>query len=156
MRGRKGQIEIGNNVIINSCYVENPIGGQTFTSLVVTDKAKLIIKDNVGISNCAIFCNKKITIEEFVLLGGGVKIYDTDFHSIYIKQRQNKPETGIKSEPVLIKKGAFVGAGSIILKGTTIGKNSVIAAGSVVSKSVPDNELWGGNPIRFIKKIDNK
>ena len=38
-------------------------------------------------------------------------------------------------------------------RGVTIGKNSVVAAGSVVVKSIPDNEVWGGNPAKFIKGI---
>lgn len=155
LRGRKGKIKIGKNVIINSNYLENPIGGQTFTSLVVNEGACLVIKNDVGISNCAIFCSEKIIINEFVLLGGNCKIYDTDFHSIYLKDRMCRPEEGIKSAQVEIKKGAFIGGSSIILKGVTVGVNSVVAAGSIVTKSIPDNELWGGNPAKFIKKVIN-
>ena len=35
-----------------------------------------------------------------------------------------------------------------------IGDNSVIAAGSVVTKDVPENSVYGGNPAKFIKKIE--
>ena len=31
--------------------------------------------------------------------------------------------------------------------------NSIIGAGSVVTKNVPDNEVWVGNPARFIRKL---
>ena len=151
----KGSIEIGENVLINSNYFYNPIGGQTFTSIVVAKKAKLQIGNNVGLSNCAIFCSKEIIIEDFVLIGGDCKIYDTDFHSIYAADRKRIPEIGIKTAPVIIRSGAFLGASSTILKGVTIGENAVIAAKSLVSKNVPANEIWGGNPIKFIKKIEN-
>lgn len=151
----KGSLEVGNNVIINSSYIYNPIGGQNFTSIVVANNAKLQIGNNVGLSNCAIFCSHKITISDFVFIGGDCKIYDTDFHSIYIEDRKNKPETGVNCAPILIKTGAFIGGGVIVLKGVTIGENAVIAAGSVVSKNIPDNEIWGGNPAEFIKKIEN-
>ena len=53
----------------------------------------------------------------------------------------------------MIKDNAFIGAHSIILKGVTIGENSIIGAGSVVTKSVPDNQIWAGNPARFIRNI---
>ena len=42
---------------------------------------------------------------------------------------------------------------AVILKGCTIGENSIIGASSVVTKDVPDYEIWGGNPARFIKKL---
>lgn len=57
------------------------------------------------------------------------------------------------SAPVIIEDNAFIGARSIILKGVTIGANSIIGAGSVVTKSIPANEIWAGNPAKFIRKI---
>ena len=53
---------------------------------------------------------------------------------------------------VYIEDGAFIGTNAIICKDVRIGKNSVVAAGSVVTKDIPANEVWGGNPARFIKK----
>jgi acetyltransferase-like isoleucine patch superfamily enzyme len=56
-------------------------------------------------------------------------------------------------QQTLVKKGASIGANATILGGLTIGENALIGAGSVVTKDVPDNELWVGNPARFIRKI---
>jgi acetyltransferase-like isoleucine patch superfamily enzyme len=148
-----GKIELGENIIINSGFKFNPIGGQTFSSIIIKNKGQLSIGDNVGISNSSIYCVEKIKIGNNVLIGGDCKIYDTDFHSILAINRLKTPEVDIKSKPVLIQNNVFIGTGSIILKGVNIGKNSVIAAGSVVSKDIPNNEIWGGNPIRFLKKI---
>lgn len=64
------------------------------------------------------------------------------------------PDVHIKSKPVVIKRGAWIGGGSIILKGVVIGEYSVIGAGSVVTRSVPAGEIWAGNPARFIRKLD--
>ncbi|WP_407429082.1 acyltransferase [Arcticibacter sp.] len=47
-----------------------------------------------------------------------------------------------------------MGAHSIVLKGVVIGRNSVVGAGSVVSKSIPENEIWAGNPCRLVRKLD--
>jgi acetyltransferase-like isoleucine patch superfamily enzyme len=50
----------------------------------------------------------------------------------------------------LVKEGARIGAGAIILGGVTIGENAVIGAGAVVTHDVPDGETWTGNPARKI------
>ncbi len=49
-------------------------------------------------------------------------------------------------------KNSFLGCNSVVCKGVTIGENALIAASSVVTKDIPANEVWGGNPARFIKK----
>jgi acetyltransferase-like isoleucine patch superfamily enzyme len=47
---------------------------------------------------------------------------------------------------------AFVGARTIICNNVEIGENSIVGAGSIVTRSIPPNEIWAGNPARFIKK----
>jgi acetyltransferase-like isoleucine patch superfamily enzyme len=47
---------------------------------------------------------------------------------------------------------AFIGSGAIITGDVTIGRSAIIGAGSVVTKSVPEGEVWAGNPAKFIKK----
>src|SRR5436309_10035624 len=49
---------------------------------------------------------------------------------------------------ILIRYGASIGAGSIILPNVTIGRFAMIGAGSVVTRSVPDYALVYGNPAR--------
>ena len=45
----------------------------------------------------------------------------------------------------LIKKGASVGGGAVILPGITIGENAMIGAGAIVTKDVPRNAVVYGN-----------
>ena len=54
---------------------------------------------------------------------------------------------------VKIGNNVFIGTRTIILGGTTIGDNSIIGAGSVVKGKIPPNEIWVGNPARFLKTI---
>lgn len=94
-----------------------------------------------------------IKIEDDVMLGSGVHIYVNnhkfDRTDISIIDQGYYPD-----EAVVLKKGCWIGANTIILPGVTIGKNSVIGAGSVVTKSIPDETVAVGNPCRIIKKIN--
>lgn len=148
-----GNLKIGDNCIINSSKNINPIGGDIISRLIVQENAMLHIGNNVGISNSTIYCVNKITIEDNVWIGGGCKIWDSDFHSIDPNIRLFQNDSNINTKPINIKERAFIGGLSIILKGVTIGKNSVVGAGSVVTKDIPENEIWAGNPAKFIRKL---
>lgn len=147
-----GSITLGNNISINSHRIADPIGGDTKTMLLTGLGGVLILHDGVSISNATIFANKHIEIGEQTCIGGGVKIYDTDFHSSDAEKRLNG-NVDVPCKPVKIGKRVFIGGHSIILKGVTIGDEAVIGAGSVVTKDVPAGEIWAGNPAKFVKKI---
>lgn len=152
-----GEINIGNGTVINSADWANPIGGMNRTYFQTTKDGKLVIGNNVGISNSAITCAVGVTIEDNVLIGADCKIYDTDFHplnSVY-RYGEHRDDKHIKKKSIIIKQGAFVGGGSVVLKGSIIGRNSIIGAGSIVSGIIPDGEIWGGAPARFIKKVSD-
>lgn len=152
-----GNIIIGNNVLINSAPNINPVACGYQTHLRAEKNGIIKIGNNVGISHSAITAFNSVTIEDNVLIGSNSMICDTDFHSIEYEKRIKNPDIHIKTAPVIIREGAFIGARVIILKGVTVGRHSVVGAGSVVTKNIPDNEIWAGNPAIFIKKIkDNK
>ncbi|MBS1670855.1 MAG: acyltransferase [Bacteroidetes bacterium] len=151
----KGKLSFGTNCTINSGNEYNPVGMGHETQFYLSHNAEVIIGNNVGISNSLFFSQQKIQVEDDVMFGGGCQIFDTDFHSIQYSNRILNGDNHIKTKPVLIKKGAFVGCNSIVLKGVTIGEMSVIGAGSVVRNDIPANEIWAGNPAVFISKINN-
>lgn len=148
-----GDMIIGNNVCINSHRIADPIGGDSQTILICGKGAKMILHDGVSVSNACLFASTGIEVGKQTCIGGGVKIYDTDFHSTDAFKRLNG-NTDIPARPVLIGKRVFIGGHSIILKGVTIGDEAVIGAGSVVTKNIPPGEIWAGNPAKFIRKID--
>lgn len=147
-----GKISFGSDCIINSHKYKNIIGGDKRSSIVVEKGAEFIVKDGLRMSNSAICCAHKITIGNNVMIGGGCKIWDSDFHPINPKQRKLTPNSNYLKKEIIIGNNVFVGGASIILKGVSIGDNAVIGAGSVVSKSIPPNEIWAGNPAVYIKK----
>lgn len=149
-----GRCKIGRNFLVRSGFTNNPTGlyGSEFV-LIIEAGAKVIIGNDVGISNSTIYCRQSITIGNGVLIGTDCKIYDTDFHSIHHADRATRPERLGKCAPVSIGNDVFIGTGTIILKGVTVGDRSVIGAGSLVSSSVPADELWAGNPAKKIRML---
>lgn len=146
-------IEVCDNVHINSGKQYNVIGGDCRTVLRTLHGGRIIIGEGSGISNSTIVSVNQVKIGKNVLVGGSCKFYDTDFHPINVEDRLNNNQEKIKTAPIEIKDNVFIGAHCIILKGVTIGKGSVVGAGSVVTKSIPEGEVWAGNPARFIRKI---
>jgi acetyltransferase-like isoleucine patch superfamily enzyme len=51
--------------------------------------------------------------------------------------------------PTLVREGAAIGAGAVVVPGITIGRWAMIAAGAVVTRDVPDHGLVMGNPARL-------
>lgn len=147
-----GTIKIGNKFKANSGKNNNPIGGDIILRLVCHKGASIKIGDHVGISNSTFVAKEKIDIGNNVLIGGSCRFWDTDFHSLNSLDRISNSNFNVNSKSILIENNAFIGGGCILLKGSHMGKNSILAAGSVLASTVPMNEIWGGNPAKFIKK----
>ena len=92
-----------------------------------------------------------IEIGSRVMLGLGVQIFDSDFHGILAKDRNNP--SAIKTRPVRIGDDCWLGNSAIVLKGVTLGACCVLVAGSVVTESFPADSVIGGNPARLIKTL---
>lgn len=146
-------ISIGDNFTMGNSIRNNATGITGRCKIDVRRNAQLVIGNNVGVTLTTIECFNKIIIDDHVKIGFGVHIMDTDFHSINAEIRMSS-DNDVKTAPIHIKRNAFIGAHSLILKGVVVGENSIIGAGAVVTKSIPDNEIWGGNPVKFIKQIN--
>ena len=59
-----------------------------------------------------------------------------------------------KSLPIVIRQGAYVGAGSTVLMGVELGECSAIGAGCVVTKDVPAWSVMVGATGRVIKQLE--
>lgn len=154
---KKGaELIIGNNFTLVSGLMLNPLGRNLRSCIRVDENAKIVIGDNVGMSCITLWAKKEIIIGDNVKIGADVFVLDSDMHSLDFQFRRS-PETDVanaKSNGIYISDDVFVGTRSIICKGVTIGKRSIIGAGSVVVSNIPDDEIWGGNPARFLKKLN--
>ncbi|MFY7846119.1 MULTISPECIES: acyltransferase [Chryseobacterium] len=115
--------------------------------------------------NCQVLIENDAIIGDHVTIKPGVQIWDgitlednvfigpnATFTNDLFPKSKNKEFKLIKT---LVKKGASIGANATILAGVTIGENALVGAGSVVTKNIPDNEIWVGNPAKFLKKNNN-
>lgn len=86
-----------------------------------------------------------ITIGRGVKIGHGAKIFD-------------KSTIGHKKGKIIIGENVWIGSNAVICPDVIIGKNSVISALTLVPSGsrIPPNEMWGGTPAKFIKKIEGK
>lgn len=127
------------------------------------------INDQVNLYRCKIGKNCKIDayvyIEEGVEIGDNVKIRAFTFipqgvkieSNVYIGPRvtfTNDKYPKVKGEwrllKTIVREGASIGAGALILPGLEIGKYSLVGAGSVVTKDVDDYAIVVGVPAKTI------
>ena len=152
---REGSIRIGTRVSFVADTRSNRAGLTNPVVLETWGDGEIEIGDFSGGSAVVISSRSRVTIGNRVLLGANVRIFDNDFHSLDFSVRRNPEEDRrhIRSAPVTLGDGVFVGANAMILKGVSIGDRAVVAAGSVVTKSIPADEVWGGNPARLLRGL---
>jgi acetyltransferase-like isoleucine patch superfamily enzyme len=104
------------------------------------------IRENVEVgdfttfgSRCTISANAKIG--ENVVIKYGFVLTDTPD----LKDGKRKEVKGVGD-------GTLIGANVTLMPGFSIGRNSIIGACSQVRTDVPDDEIWYGNPAKFLKK----
>jgi acetyltransferase-like isoleucine patch superfamily enzyme len=129
---------------------ENPAGISHRSVLIAGPNATLTIGNHVGISGAIVYCAKEITIEDWITIGAGVRIYDTDFHAVSAVDRRNNNVAAVRTSAVRVCTDVFIGANAMILKGVTIGPRAIVGAGAVVTSDVPGDSVVAGVPARPI------
>jgi acetyltransferase-like isoleucine patch superfamily enzyme len=139
----------GANVSKNHVYIHSPVvlhgGRQGYANLTINEGCLINGNNFMDLTG-------GITLERGVSLGPGVIImtHNRYNHNAFLEERLAHT-CGVKG--VLIKEGAGIKAGALIVHGITIGKNAVVGGGSVVNRDVPDNCFVAGVPARLVKEI---
>ena len=128
----------------------------------------VILQGAVIGNNCNINCHTfiegdvklgdNVTIKSGVYLWSGITLENNVFigpNATFTNDKYPKSKDyPLEFQRTIVKENASIGANATILGGITIGKGALIGAGSVVTKSVPDKELWIGNPARFVRVLE--
>ena len=124
--------KVGENCnVCSHCFIENDVE----------------IGNNVTVK-CGVQLWDGLRVEDDVFIGANVSFTNDRY-----PRSKRYPA---RFEKTVIRKGASIGAGSVVLCGIEIGEKAMIGAGSVVTKDVPAGELWVGNPARFVRKLEEE
>ena len=117
----------------------------------ISKKNSITIGNNFYMGNyCDLSSN--LIIGNNVLIGSKVSFVGGDHKIDNINDLLIKDSGRDNLKTTCIEDNVWIGTSSIILQGLTVKSGSVIAAGSVLTKSTDNNDIWAGNPAKFIRK----
>jgi acetyltransferase-like isoleucine patch superfamily enzyme len=128
------------------------IGPETRVGTFVEIQKNATIGARCKIQSHSFIC-EGVTMEDEVFIGHGV---------MFINDRFPRATTGGRPQteadwpviPTVVKHGASIGSGAVILCGVTIGARAIVGAGAVVTKDVAPGVIVGGVPARFLRSCD--
>ena len=141
-------VEIGDGTVIHDQVnlFKCKIGRNCKISSFVYIEEGVFIGDNCKIRPF-VFIPTGVTVEDYVFIGPNVSFTNDKYPKV-------KGEwTLLKTR---IKKGASIGANSVILPGITIGEGALVGAGSVVTRDVPSKAVVAGNPAQIMRYRDKE
>jgi acetyltransferase-like isoleucine patch superfamily enzyme len=109
----------------------------------------VVVGDNCKLEN-GVNVFRPAVLEDGVFLGPGVILTNDRVPRAVNTDGTPKGVEDWVASPVVVRRGAAVGAGSVLLPGVTVGAWALVGAGAVVVHDVPAHGLVVGNPARLI------
>jgi acetyltransferase-like isoleucine patch superfamily enzyme len=111
------------------------------------------IGKNCKISSHTFVC-EGVSIEDNCFIGHGVMFTNDKYPRATRADGSPQTEADWEVIPTLVKKGASIGSGAVVIAGVTIGENAIVGAGAVVTKDVPPETIVAGVPAKKIRAIE--
>jgi acetyltransferase-like isoleucine patch superfamily enzyme len=107
----------------------------------------VVIGDRVKVQNRASLY-RGVTVEDGVYIGPHATFTNDRYPRAVNPDGAPQSDDDWTVEPTLVREGASIGAGAVVLPGVTIGRWAMVGAGAVVTRDVPEQTLVVGNPAR--------
>ena len=151
---RLNNVELGKDVKIFS-FVNAygcRIGDNSKIGAFVEIQKNARVGKNCKISSHTFVC-EGVTIEDNCFVGHGVMFTNDKFPRATNEDGSPQTEADWTVVPTLVKKGASIGSGAVIIAGVTIGENAIVGAGAVVTRDVAPNTIVAGVPAKKLRVI---
>ena len=99
------------------------------------------------ISSHSFIC-EGVTIEDEVFIGHGV-MFINDRYPRATNGERLQTEADWKVVPTVVRRGASIGSGAVIMCGVTVGASAMVGAGAVVTSDVAEGAVVAGVPARL-------
>lgn len=140
------EIRVGSNVRIDAFTV------------ITAGGPGVVIGDHVHLApHVCIFGGGGVTLEDYTGLSARVTIYSVnDDYSGGAMTNPTIPNEfrQVTALPVVLRRHALVGCGSVLLPGVELGVGAAVGALTLVNKSVPEFMVVSGNPMRRVGARD--
>jgi UDP-2-acetamido-3-amino-2,3-dideoxy-glucuronate N-acetyltransferase len=129
------------------------IGDQTKIGPFVEIQSGARVGSRCKVSSHTFIC-EGVTIEDEVFIGHHV-CFTND-----LLPRATNPDGSLQSpddwdlEPTVVRRGASIGSGAVLLAGIEIGAGAIIGAGAVVTHDVAPRQVVAGVPARLLRTLD--
>jgi len=148
-------VVLGSNVQIHHPALVNlygcRIGSDVKVGAFVEIQKGAVIGDRCKISSHTFVC-EGVSIESDVFVGHGV-MFTNDPYPRATADGRLQDERDWQVVPTLVKHGASIGSGAVILCGVTIGAHAMVGAGAVVTHDVPENTVVAGVPAKVLRQV---
>jgi acetyltransferase-like isoleucine patch superfamily enzyme len=106
------------------------------------------IGDRCKLQN-SVFVFHGFSLEDGVFLGPGVMLLNDKNPRAINADGSLKSDSDWTAAEGVVRHGASVGGGAVVLPGVTIGRFALVGSGAVVTRAVPDHGIVVGNPARL-------
>jgi len=145
-------VKLGKNVRIHDftnlygCEIGDDVKIGTFVEIQKGSK----IGNRCKVSSHTFIC-EGVILEDDVFIGHNVTFINDRYPRATNGAGHLQTESDWGCVGTLVKRGASIGSGAVLLCGITVGQNAMIGAGSVVTRDVPPDAIVAGNPARVVK-----